>query len=339
MPTALIDDFSDETLWQALTPGNVASAEIVLGTDRPSPTLAADSTSMRAGFSSASAGHRIERSFAPVDLSDFSELRLWVRADAPASGAPGAPFRLEMRLGSAALPIGAPGNDWHRRLPAEPAGRWAFVRLALDDLDPAVRAVADRIAFFSLPAPDAGGVTVWLDDLRAATPRLVSDADSALIAALDGKLQIGGNPVPAAIDASGGPPIAGPAIRIVNYDAVFAEARGGQGRRRGDYTQADHRIWPEPEPWDLLYRIDFVSADRSEQAAMLDFTLATLGGRGLLDVGGIGQPIERVANVMPDDALSAAPLLRYRVACTLDRGAPLSVLPVAEIRLATGHSG
>jgi hypothetical protein len=317
----------------------VASGEIALGTDRPSPTLAADATSMRTAFSAASAGHRIERGFGPVDLTDFSELRLWVRADSPASGAPGAPFRLEMRLGSAALANGAPGNDWHRRIPAQPGGRWDFVRLSLADLDPAVRAAADTIAFFALAAPDSGGVTVWLDDLRAATPRLVSDADAALVAALDGQLQIGGNPVPATIEVPGGPAVAAPGIRIVNYDAVFAEARGGHARRRGDYTQSGHSIWPDPEPWDLLYRIDFVGADRAEQAAMLDFTLATLGGRGLLDVGGLGQPIERLANVMPDDALSPAPLLRYRVACTLDRGAAISVLPVAEIRLATGQSG
>lgn len=339
MPTALIDDFSDETLWQALTPANAPSPEIALTTDQPAPTLAADGASLRTALTAASAGHRIERGFGPVDLSDFSELRFWARAGEPATGAPSAPFRLEMRLGSAALAIGAPGNDWHRRIPAEAGGVWSFVRIALDDLDPAVRAAADTIALFALPADDAGSAIVWLDDLRAATPRLASDADAALIAALDGILQIGGNSVPAAIETPGGPAIPGPLIRIVNYDAVFAEVRGGQSRRRGDHTQTGHRIWPEPEPWDLMYRIDFVSADRAEQAAMLDFTLATLGGRGLLDVGGIGQPIERVANVMPDDALYPAPLLRYRVACMLDRGAPISVLPVAEVRLETGLSG
>ena len=339
MPTAVIDDFSDETLWQALTPANAPSPEIVLATDLPAPTRAGDAESMRAAFTAASAGHRIERGFGPLDLTDFPELRFWVRANQPASGAPGTPFRFELRLGSAALAIGAPGNDWHRYLPAEPGGRWSFVRVALDDLDPAVRSNASRIAFFALPAAGAGDVILWLDDLRAGAPRLAADANTALVAALDGILEIDGNPVTAAIEAPGQPAIAAPWIRIVNYDAAFAERRGGQDRRRADFTQDGHRIWPDPEPWDLFYRVDFVSPDHDHQAAMLDFTLATLGGRGLLDVGGLGQPIERIANVMPGDARAPAPLLRYRVACTLDRGGAVAVKPVAEVRLATGLTG
>ena len=334
MPTALIDDFSDETLWQALTPANAPSAEIVLATGAPSPAFPADGLSMRVDLSAASAGHRIERGFGPLDLSDFSELRFWVRSMQPALGSIMAPFRLSMRLGSVALPIGAVGNDWLRHVPVEQGGRWTFVRVALDDLDPAVRSGADRIAFRALPG--MGAVTLWLDDLRAAAPRMAADADAALVAALNGGLLLGGNPVTAAIDAPGGPVVAPPWIRLVNYDAALAERRGGQARRRADYIDGGYRVWPEPEPWDLFYRIDFMTASPAEQAAMLDFTLMTLGGRGPLDIGGLGHPLERVPNVTPDDALTLVPLLRYRLATWLERGTPMSVLPVSEVRLATG---
>jgi len=334
LPSLLIDDFADETLWQALTPADAPSAAITLASDAGAPAIPSGGACLRVALAETAGGDRIERGFGPLDLDDFAELRFWVRAAAPATGAPDAPFRLSMRLGSAALAIGAAGNDWVRHLPAEPGRRWSLVRVALDDLAPAVRTAADRIALRA--ATVSASATVWLDDLRAAAPRMTTDVDAALLAALDGGLAIGGQPVAAVIDAPGATAPSAPWIRLVQYDAAYAERRGGQARRRADYTDAGHRIWPEPEPWDLHYRIDFVSTDRAEQAAMLDFTIATLGGRGILDVGGTGLRIERVPNVLPDDALSPAPLLRYRVAAWVERGAPLAVAPVAAVRLVTG---
>jgi hypothetical protein len=335
VPTALIDDFGDETLWQALTPANAPSAEIALALDAPSPALPAGGSSMRAAFSPAAADHRIERGFGPVDLSSFSELRFWVRASQPATGSPTAPFRLAMRLGSAALPIGVAGNIWLRYLPVPQSGRWILIRVALDDLAATVRAAADSIEFRAVPVlAGTGGVTIGFDDLRAAAPRMAEDAAAALVTALDGGLQLGGAPVPAVIEALGVGAAAPPFIRIVNYDAAFAERRGSQQRRHADYTDAGNRIWPEPEPWDLFYRINFATADATEQAAMLDFTVGVLGGRSILDIGGLGHVLERVPNVLPDDASAASPLLRYRLAAWLERGAPFAVVPVSEVQVA-----
>lgn len=336
MPTALIDDFSDETLWQALTPANLPSIEIVLATDGPSPALPAGGLSMRVELSAAAGGDRIERGFPALDLSDFAELRFWVRASQLANGSPVLPFRLSMRLGSAALAIGAPGNDWLRHTPVDSVANWSLVRVALDDLAPAVRSAASRISFEAVASPAAGPVTVWLDDLRAAAPRMTADAHAALIAALDGGLLLSGSPVPAAIEAPGAPVVAPPWIRLVNYDATLAERRGAQARRRADYTEDGHRIWPDPEPWDLFYRIDFVTANPGEQAAMLDFTLQTLGARRPLDVGGLGYSLERVPNILPDDANAASPLLRYRLGTWLEHGQSIEVQPVGEVTIATG---
>lgn len=333
MPTTLIDDFSNETLWQALSPASAPSTEIVLATDAAAPAVPGGGSSVRATFSPASADHRIERAFGPVDLSLFPELRFWVRSSLPAAGTPEAPFRLSIRLGSAALAIGAAGNAWLRRLPVEQAGRWSLVRLALDDLAPAVRSAAGRIEIRALAAPGAGGFTIWFDDLRAARPEMAADAAAALVTALDGILMLGGAPVPATVEAPGAATAAPPYIRIIPYDAAAASYRGGQASRCADFTADGHRIWPAPEPWDLFYRIELVTPDADEQAAMLDFVAARLGGRSVLDIGGFGHVVERVPNHMPDDAPPASPMLRYRLAAWIERGLPTAVKPVGEVRL------
>src|SRR5690606_15897495 len=134
--------------------------------------------------------HFIRRTLPAVDLTDFSELRLWFRATVPASGTADQPFRLQTRLGSAALPIGAVGNDWHRYLPAFGGSRWQFARMSLDDLDPQVAAAVDTIQFTVVNTTTSW--VGWLDHLIACRPQLIEDVHTALETLLSGGLDIGG---------------------------------------------------------------------------------------------------------------------------------------------------
>lgn len=336
MPTMPIDNFDSIAPWQALTPADTPSPDILLALDEPGPSLPAGGHSLSAGIAATAAGHRIERAVAATDLTSFPELRFWVRGDRPTVQDSAQPFRLELRLGSAALPINAVGNDWHRRIPIAPAGRWTLVRLALDDLPAAVRGAVTHIALFVLAGD--GGLKVWLDDLRAARPAMVPDADAAVVAALDGVLTIGGNPVPAILDVPGAAVPAEPWIGIVNYGATPADALGGQARRNADYTATGHRIYPEPEAWHLEYRIEFAAGDADAQAAMLDFAVARLGIYGTLDIGGLAHRIERIRKVERRDKQATGPMLRYRLTVARDRGGAVPVQPVGEVRLATDYN-
>ena len=108
--------------------------------------------------------------------------------------------------------------------------------MALDDLPVAIRGAVTQVALFVLPG--AGNLTVWLDDLRAANPQMVVDADTALVAALDGGISIGGTPVPAILVVPGVAAPAAPFIGIVHYAMTPADILGGQPQRSADHTVA-----------------------------------------------------------------------------------------------------
>nr|MCU0922324.1 hypothetical protein [Burkholderiaceae bacterium] len=100
--------------WSAFqADGITPSAAIALVQDNVSTTPSGDSRSVGISLAAASLNHRARCSVAAQDLSEIDELRLALRSDRPASGS----FFVELRLGSAALASGAPGNLWHRRLP------------------------------------------------------------------------------------------------------------------------------------------------------------------------------------------------------------------------------
>lgn len=336
MPTLQIDSFDSEAPWQALTPADTPSSGIVFALDGPGPALPANGQSLRVTIAATATGHRIQRTIPATDLALFPEVRMWCRGERLAGGSAGsaAPFFLEMRLGSAALPVGAPGNDWHRRLPIEPGARWSPVRMVLDDLPVAVRGAVTQLALFVLPG--AGSLTVWVDDLRAADPQMVVDADAALVAALDGRLSIGGTPVPAVLDVPGVAAPVGPFIGIVHYAMTLADTLGGQPQRSADYTVIGHRIYPAPEIWQLHYRIDCTGDSADGQATIVDFVSTTLGMRGVLEIGGVAHRIERLRDIEPCDAQAAGPLLRYRVTVARQRAGGVAVQPVGDVRFAAG---
>lgn len=329
MPSTLIDDFDDHTLWSALQPGGLPSAEIVLATDVDVHGTA----SMRVDVSAAGDGHFITRSFGPMDITGLSELRLSYRTTRPSDGTPDRPFQLKMELGSAAMAIGAPGNSWHRYLPAFEADRWHFVRMALDDLDPLVAGAADTVQVTALNI--AASWTAWLDGLIASDPQLIADVDAALEELLDGQLVIGG-PVPAHVHVPGAPEPVAPWLRIVHYDAAFSDLRTTSQRSRTDFTDTGYRLRPESVAYDLCYRIEPVTNDRAEHSQMIEFVLDVLGHRRSLLVNGAQLPLDRFQGSHADDVLGDVPALRYRVATRQERGTHLAVEPVKEITLATG---
>ncbi|MEM7305799.1 MAG: hypothetical protein AAF682_03980 [Planctomycetota bacterium] len=328
MPAVVLDDFTDSTLWSSSNPAQLALV---------------DDTGVHAGFGDASVrveasatagGEFFERTVAAVDLSALGELRLWYRSSVVADGSTQAPFQLQLELGSAALPVGAPGNDWLRYLPAFQGDRFEFVRLALDDLDPQVATALDTLRFTVVPpAGDGVSWTAWLDGLLACRPQLVVDVNAALVAALHNNLTLGA-PVPAQVHAPGAAEPTAPWLRLVHYDALFSDPRTTAQRTRTDFTETGYRLSPESVAYDLDYRIEPVTADPLEHAEMVEFVLNTLGPRGTLPVLGTELPVERLGS-HKSDAKGDSALLRYRVRARQDRGLPVPVTPVGEVALET----
>jgi hypothetical protein len=331
VPQLVIDDFANATLWAAFDPASAPSAEIVLAADTVHRGYLPDATSLRLETSSSALGHFVTRTLGPLDMSNFSELRFWYRATRPADGTPLRPFQLRLQLGSVALPIGAPGNDWHRYLPAAPASGWQFVRVALDDLNPLVAGAVTAVRFTCVDATVP--FTTWLDDLIACRPEIIADVDDALLGLLNGVLNIGG-PVPARVHVDGATPPPVPWLRLIHYEAAYSDIRTTSRRPRTDFTDTGYRVRPEAVAYDLYYRVEAATSDRVQQTTMLEFVMDTLGHRRTLLVNGTPLPLDRVPDLPVVDDLPTLLSLRYRVATLQERGPQQHVLPVLEPRLA-----
>jgi hypothetical protein len=330
LPSTLIDDFSNHALWSAFDPGSLPSTEVSLSTDAAVYADVESTTSMRVEMSATADGHFITRSFAPINFMDYSELRLWIRATDPADGTPDQPFHLKLELGSAAMPIGAPGNDWHRYLPVPETGRWQFVRISLDDLAPLVSNAVDTIRMTAVNVSTSW--TAWLDELIVSEPQMIADVDAAITKLLDGVLVIG-VPVPAEVHVPGAPEPTSPWIRIVLYEAAYSDLRTNGQKRRTDFSDSGFHLRPESVAYDLFYRIEPVTDDRLEHRQMVEFVLDVLGHRRSLYVNGVQLPFDRIEAHHEDDILANVPALRYRVATRKERGMPEIVAPVGEVTL------
>ncbi len=330
MPNLSIDDFAIPAAWVPLDAANLPSAEIVATPSTTTHPFATDPAALSVDVLSGAAGHILQRSIPPVDLSAFDELTLWFRCDTALTGTPLDLFRPRIALGSAALPIGAPGNDWLRYLICEVGGGWSYALLALDDLDPLVRGALDTIEV-QIAVTD-GAHRLVLDGLAASASAMIADLDAALLARLDGQLVLPGGPVPAAIEPAP-PPANQPAIRLIQYETERNERRAHDGLRPTDFTDTGHRLRPAPVPWDIFYRINFIADARAELAAMQDFVVTALGPRDWLPVGNRALRIEQVDQVGPDDALIDTPYLRYRASAWAEAGPPIIVEPVTATQI------
>jgi len=332
VPHILLDDFAAPAAWLPRDPLDAPSAAIVPGAAAQTHPFATDPAALSLDILPGAAGHVARRALGPIDLTGVPSLTLWVHSDTALTGTAADLFRPRVALGSAALPIGAPGNDWVRYLPCERARSWSYAILALDDLDPLARGALDTIEI-QIAATD-GSHNLLFDGLEASAPQMIADLDAALLAVLDGQLVLGGGSVPAVVEATP-PPANQPAIRLIQYEATRNERRAHTGLRRTDFTDSGHRLRPSPIPWDVFYRVEFIAATRTDRVAMEDFVIGLLGHRRWLPVGNRALRIEQVDPVTPDDALIDVTYLRYRVSAWSERGAPIAVEPVSTVEIET----
>ncbi|GIH79217.1 hypothetical protein [Planobispora longispora] len=232
------------------------------------------------------AGHFLERSIDPVDLRGFDDIEFWASGDRIADGTAGRPFFCEVRLGSAAAPIGSGANRWHRYVPVAGPGPPQRVPFGLDDLPAPVRSACSviRITF-----PEAPG-SVRLTPPAAVRPQLLADTDAALTARLDNRLSLRGAPVRAVLRAE--PDQGRPYLLLVNHSIEHALTRVSTGEIRTDFTETGFAIRSAGVPYDLGYRIEAVADRREDTAALLEFVLAELAPGATLAVGGTELPVE-----------------------------------------------
>jgi hypothetical protein len=283
----VVDDLTDLTPWSAHAPNGSASTAISIA--HGAVTRLGGQT-MRVEVGSDALGHRVERTLAALDLTRFDDIELWVRCDRAADGSEAKPFFVEVRLGSAALAIGANGNAWQRLIPIAAPGTWQAVPLALDDLPAAVRGSVSQIRLTCVDA--SAPFALELDRITALRPELLADVDAALIDRIGGRLQVRNAAVPAVVLPGDAPPE--PFFRITSYGVRPAPERSPSSGTRSDYTGQGFSIRPPSVPFDLLYAVDAVAADRADAAALLQFVYSELTPTGVLDVAGRPVTIEWV---------------------------------------------
>ncbi len=262
------------------------------------------------------AGHRVEAAVGPADLRAFDDLELWVLADRPADGSAGSPWYLELRLGSAAQPVGANGNAWQRFLPLRADSGWELIVLGLGDLPAAVRQAVTAVRLTCLDASAPFRVAVdgpWAT--RAAT---VADVDDTLRALLDGMLEIDGTAVPLAFEPG---PLPGqqPFLRARQVGSKLRRDLTSGIEARTDHTGQRFALRPPAVPVELAYELWPDAATRDDEAAILEFALRALADTASLDVAGRPAPLDLV-DVRTDTAAVTA--LTVSVVTSLRSPAP-----------------
>ncbi len=284
MSALVIEPFSTVAAWTAHRPDGSPSTAIAISPGGPPrvPPLSAPSATLHAD--TGADGHYVERTGGPVDLTSMQDLLLWVRGTRRADGSAAAPLYLQVELGSTAVPVGAVTNTWRRMVPLLVPGTWEPVPLALADLPAAVRSGVTDVRLTCLDADTAWSLDV--DAVLAVRPEVLADADAALLARLDGRLQVSGTAVPAVLLPVAGQAPQPPVFRISNYDVRPDRATSPVDGPRTDYTDRGFAIRPPATVYQLDYAIEAVAADRTAGAAMLGFVLAELAPRATLLAAG-----------------------------------------------------
>lgn len=328
MPFLPIDQFNLAAPWQALSPAATPSTQLVIAAVGEAHPMAESSGALAVTFSGASLGHRMRRSFGPVDLRSFDRLTFWFRSETEMNGLSTDPLQLRLRLGSAGLTLDAGGNSWARYLAGENGRNWNFATVSLTDLPVAIANAATQIEF-QVAATDGASHRVTFDALAAAQPGLVADVDTALLASFNNTLSIGGNPVPARLSPQ---TTTRPYISITQFGARRAFDRDPMGHARKERDDLGLLIWPEPKAWDLSYRLDPQADSRSEQATIIDFLTARLANRWL-PIGNRAYRVEKDDFRAEDDEALPLPPLRYVVSAYAETGTPVRAVPATTTTL------
>jgi hypothetical protein len=272
MTAEVLDDFADLTAWRAHRPDGAASTAISITAAPPRTPVSASGTVQIAADASAS-GHYLETTIGATDLSSFSDLQLYISGSAAASSAAAEPFYLELRLGSAASPVGSVANSWQRFIPLSQPGGWEAIPLSLADLPAAVR---NQVTTIRLTSVLGSAWSVALDRILAVHDDMLTDADAAIHARLATRLTFNGHAVPAELAPSSIAPPAEPYLRISNYDVQPNLASSPMTARRTDYTGNGFALRPPASVYDVYYAVEAIAADRPAATALLDFVLGEL---------------------------------------------------------------
>ncbi|MBZ4373791.1 hypothetical protein [Corallococcus sp. AS-1-6] len=291
MAHLLVEPMDTAAAWSALAPDGVTpSTELSIADETTQVRPGTDGHSGRITASATAAGHLLRRTLgAPVDLTPYRELRLWLNASRVATGAPAQPFFLELRLGSVALPADAASNTWNRFLPVAQASTWELHRLSLDDLAPATRSA---VVTLQLRCVAEGPFTCCLDDVLAVRDEMVSDVEAALLERLHNVLVVEGSPVPAEVHSPDVAPPAKPYLRVTPLGVEPSDARTPSTTVRSDFSSTGFRTRPAGFAYDLWYQVEAFASSRADEARLLDFALQRLPPRGDLLVNGAPIPLE-----------------------------------------------
>lgn len=333
MPFLALDSFDAPLQWTALDAADAPSAEIVLSAVPQSHPQAEAAGAMQVEILNGAAGHRLQLDLPATDLSAFTDLTLWARSEAVTGFDAGAAFRLRLELGSAALPIGALGNDWHRYLAPLGGAGWSYLRFLLDDLPAAIRSAVTTVAI-TVEAVESAHL-LWFDALEAQTREPVADAEAAMLTILDGQLSVGGNAVPAAIvpDTAANP--AQPWFRIEPLRSTPSPQRALDSGSYTDFTANGYRLRPAPEPWDLFYAIDSEASTRAETVQLHDFLLNRFGQSGWLHSGNRTFRLDTVEGALAQPGVEVPDHRRFlRIGIWVERGAVTAVVPANDVELA-----
>lgn len=332
MPFLSLDSFAAPLQWAAFDAANNPSGQIVLTVSADGHPQAATADAMRLAIGSGAGGHVVRRTIPATDLSTFSDLTLWAQADSSAGQNPNAEFRLRLALGSAALPIGDPGNTWHRYLVLPRAGSWNYLQFELDDLPPGVRSALTTIEL-SVAAIGAAH-ELRLDGLEIQTRAMVADAEAALLATFDGQFTLGGNLVPAVIapDLAANPAQAH--LKLESTRSVRNGQRALGSGSRSDYTDDSYRLRGTPEPWDLYYAIEAAGAPAADLAQLRDFVIGQVYPNGWLRLGNRAWRFDPVDRTLVDpEAAEIDDRLYLRIAGWADAGSATTVRPANDVTL------
>lgn len=329
MASQIVDAMDSQGAWIALSPDGVTpSTELSVTAESTLVRYGIDGQSLRVSGSTNAHGHLLRRTRAPLDLTAFGELRLWLFSSRAATGSSSQPFFLELRLGSAAQSLDDPANLWHRYLPADRASTWELIRLSLSDLAPAVRGSLSALQLRCLDATTT--FTCVLDDLVAVREEMLSDVEAALLARLHERISVAGAPVPAFLHVPGATMPAPPHIRITHHHIAFADERTSSSPTRTDFSANRFALRPPSYGYNLHYQLEVVSANRSQHTAILEFILRELTPRGQLLVNNSLLPLEWVpvpAYNTDGAPLSDRALLHFRVLTYQEVGAAEPAIP------------
>jgi hypothetical protein len=335
MSALLIEPMDNSAPWTALeADGITPSTELSIADDNLNFGRGADGVSQRITATGSALGHLLRRPVGPLDISGFSELRLSIRSRRQASTAD-TPLFLELRLGSAALPIGNPANTWHRLLPVITQDRWETVKLSLDDLPAAVAGALTAIELACASADPP--FTANVDDVTAVQPEMILDTNRALERRLTG-IVVDGQVVPAAVRSAGEAVPGAPALDVVNTDVQSAPARARDAETVRDYTNGGGvTLVPIGDPYDLYNSITPLSTASDQNAAMIEAVLQRLAPFDELDVDGDVHPVEAlwIPRIDRPAGGDESPVLFYKVGARQASAVRRPVRRVDELRLAT----